>query len=145
MVIKKGDKVTVEYEGKLEDGTVFDTSSHGDHTHPLEFEVGSGQVIKGFDQAVIGMKEGEKKEFSIKSKDAYGDHDPKLKRDVPRSLVSSDQELKPGMTLMMNAPTGQQMPAKILAVDDKKITVDLNHPLAGKKLNFKIKIIDVKK
>ena len=141
MTIKKGDKVSVEYEGKFEDGTVFDSSSHGDHSHPLEFEVGTGQVIKGFDEAVTGMKKGEEKEFSIESKDAYGDHKPELKRDIPRSTLPKDQEPKKGMTLMVNDPSGHQVPVKILGVDDKNITIDLNHPLAGKKLIFKIKIV----
>ena len=145
MVIKKGDKISVEYEGKFEDGTVFDSSSHGDHTHPLEFEVGTGQVIKGFENAVTGMKKGEEKEFSIESKDAYGDHKPELKRDIPRSTLPKDQEPKEGMMLMVKDPSGHQVPVKILAVDDKNITIDLNHPLAGKKLIFKIKIADVTK
>ena len=145
MTIKKGDKVSVEYEGKFEDGTVFDSSSHGDHSHPLEFEVGTGQVIKGFDEAVTGMKKGEEKEFSIESKNAYGDHKSELKRDIPRSTLPKDQEPKKGMTLMVRDPSGHQIPVKIIAVNDKNITIDLNHPLAGKKLIFKIKITDVKK
>ena len=144
MAIKKGDKISVEYEGKFEDGTVFDSSSHGDHSHPMEFEVGTGQVIKGFEEAVIGMKKGEEKEFSIESKDAYGDHKSELKRDIPRSTLPKDQEPKEGMMLMVKDPSGHQVPVKILAVDDKNITIDLNHPLAGKKLIFKIKIADVK-
>lgn len=143
MAIKKGDKVSIDYEGKLEDGTVFDSSSHGDHSHPLEFEVGSGQVIKGFEEAVMGMKKGEEKEFDIEPQDAYGDHNPESKRDILRSSLPPEQKPKKGMTLVINDPSGHQAPVKILAVDDKNITIDLNHPLAGKKLNFKIKIADV--
>ena len=144
MVIKKGDKVSLDYEGKFEDGTVFDSSTHGDHSHPLEFEVGAGHVIPGFNDSVIGMKKGEEKEFSIESKDAYGDYNPELKKDVPREILPKDQEPKVGMGLMMKAQTGQQIPAKIISINDKTITLDLNHPLAGKKLIFNVKVVDIK-
>lgn len=80
MAIKKGDKISVEYEGRLEDGQVFDSSQQGEHSHPLEFEVGAGKIIKGFDQAVIGMKKGEEKEITIESKDAYGEVNPQLNK-----------------------------------------------------------------
>ena len=143
MTIKNGDKVKLDYEGKLEDGTVFDSSTHGDHSHPLEFEVGSGQVIKGFDDAVKGMKKGEEKEFEIEPEDAYGPVKKELKKEVPRDMLPKDQEPKPGMGLMMQAPSGQQIPARVAEVHDDKVVLDLNHPLAGKKLIFKIKIVDV--
>jgi FKBP-type peptidyl-prolyl cis-trans isomerase 2 len=143
MEIKKGSKVTLDYEGRLEDGTIFDTSKHGDHSHPLEFEAGSGQVIKGFDEAVVGMKKGEEKEFEIAKEDAYGEYNEELKRDIPRSVLPKDKEPKAGMTLVMQAPNGQQIPARIDSVDGEKVVLDLNHPLAGKKLIFKIKIVDV--
>lgn len=143
MEIKKGSKVTLDYEGKLEDGTVFDTSKHGEHSHPLEFEAGSGQVIKGFDESVIGMKKGEEKEFSIEPEEAYGQYNSELKKDIPKSALPKGQEPKAGMTLVMQAPNGQKIPAKIDAVDEEKITLDLNHPLAGKKLIFNIKIVDI--
>lgn len=144
MVIKKGDKVSLDYEGKFEDGTVFDSSKHGEHSHPLEFEVGAGHVIPGFNDAIIGMKKNEEKEFSIESKDAYGDYNPELKKDVPKEILPKDQEPKVGMGLMMQSQTGQQIPAKIIAVNDKTITLDLNHPLAGKKLIFKVKVVEIK-
>jgi FKBP-type peptidyl-prolyl cis-trans isomerase 2 len=143
MTIKKGDNVSVDYEGKFEDGTVFDSSTHGDHSHPLEFEVGAGKVIKGFDSAVIGMKKDEEKNFEIKPEDAYGEPRPELKKDFPRTILPADQEPKAGMTMAMGTPDGHQIPVKILEVTTDKIVVDLNHPLAGKKLLFKIKIIKV--
>ena len=143
MAIKKGDKIKVEYTGTLEDGTVFDSSKHGDHFHPLEFEVGEGKVIKGFDEAVIGMEKDEEKKFTIKSADAYGDNNPEAIQKVPRDQLPQDQEPKVGMMLALKAPTGQQFPAKIMEVNDKEITLDLNHPLAGKDLTFEIKIIEV--
>ena len=143
MTIKQGDKVSVEYEGKLDTGEVFDSSKRGEHSNPIEFEVGAGRVIKGFDEAVVGMEKGEEKEFSIPPEQAYGERREELKKDIPRSALPPGQEPKAGMMLMLNTPQGQQFPAKIADVNDEKIVVDLNHPLAGKKLNFKIKVVDV--
>lgn len=144
MTIKKGSTVQLDYEGRLENGDVFDSSKHGDHSHPLEFEVGAGHVIKGFDQAVLGMKEGDEKEFTLKPEEAYGMPNPNMLKKVPRSLLPKDQEPKPGMMLVLGAPNGQQIPAKIAEVNEKEVTLDLNHPLAGKTLIFKIKIVSVK-
>ncbi len=109
--IKKGNKIKVDYEGKFEDGKVFDSSKHKDHSHPLEFTVGEGQVIKGFDEAVIGMKKGEEKEFSIEPKGAYGEHRAELKQKIPKDQLGENlPELKKGMVLMMQTPDGQKMP-----------------------------------
>lgn len=143
MAIKKGDIVKLEYEGRFDDGEIFDSSKHGDHSHPLEFEVGSGEVISGFDKAVMGMKEGEEKEFRIEPEEAYGERDERLKQKIPREIFSSEEELKSGMMLMIKAPNGQQYPVKIVEVGKEEVTLDLNHPLAGKSLNFKIKILSV--
>ena len=145
MIVKKGQRVSVDYEGKFDDGEIFDSSKHGDHSHPLTFEVGSGQVIKGFDDAVLGMKIGEEKQFKISPKEAYGEHNPSLKKSLPKNLLPKNQEPKAGMTIVLNAPTGQQIPAKITHVSKDSITIDLNHPLAGKSLNFKIKLLDIHK
>ena len=139
MAVKKGDKIKVEYTGTLDDGTVFDTSKEKE---PLEFEVGSGQIIKGFDEAVVGMEKGEEKSIKIESKDAYGDPNPELTKKIPREHLPKEQELKPGMMLRLKTPDGRQIPAKITEVTDKEITIDLNHPLAGKSLNFKVKIVE---
>lgn len=142
MPVKKGDKVKVDYTGTFDDGTVFDSSTHGDHSHPLEFEAGAGMVIKGFDDAVIGMEKGDEKEIHLEPKDAYGDPNPQLVQKVPRDQLP-EQELKAGMTLAMKTPEGQQIPITIKEVNDKEATLDMNHPLAGKKLNFKIKLVEV--
>ena len=142
-IINKGSKVKLDYEGRLESGEIFDSSTHEDHSHPLEFEAGSGQVIKGFDDSVMGMKIGEEKEFSIEAKEAYGDYNPSLKTKVPRNALPKDQEPKVGMMLVVGSPDGRQMPVKITDVDKDSVTIDINHPLAGKKLIFKIKIVDV--
>ncbi len=141
MAIKKGDKIKVEYTGMLEDGTVFDSSEK--HGKPLEFEVGSGQVIKGFDAAVIGMEKGQEKEVIIQPDEGYGHPDPKLVKKFPRKQLPKEPEPKEGMMLMVGTPDGRQFPAKIVKVDDKEVSIDLNHPLSGKVLKFKIKIFDV--
>ena len=143
MAIKKGDKVSVDYEGKFESGEVFDSSTHGDHSHPLEFTAGNGQVIVGFDNAVIGMEVGQEKEVKIKPEDAYGDLRPEYQQKIPRNALPQDQEPKEGMTLVMGTPDGKQFPVRISKVDKESVTLDLNHPLAGKTLVFKIKIVKI--
>jgi len=140
MAIKKGDKIKVEYTGTLDDGKVFDSS---EGKPPLEFEVGARKIIKGFDEAVIGMKKGEEKEIKLEPKDAYGDLNPTLVKKVPRDKIPKEPEPKPGMILALGTPDGQQIPARITEVSDTDVTIDLNHPLAGKTLTFKIKVVDI--
>ena len=144
MAVKKGDKVKVDYEGKLDNGEVFDSSTHGDHSHPLEFEVGKGDVIKGFDAAVEGMELNEEKEVEIKPEEAYGERNEQAMQKIPRDKLPPDQEPKEGMMLTLSTPDGKQFPAKINKVDDKEVTIDMNHPLAGQTLHFKIKVIEIK-
>ncbi|MFH1065152.1 MAG: peptidylprolyl isomerase [Nanoarchaeota archaeon] len=139
MAIKKGDKVKVEYTGKLEDGTVFDSS---EGKQPLEFTAGEGQLIKGFDNAVIGMNKGDEKEVKIPAAEAYGEINPQFMRKIPRASLPQDKEPKVNMMLIMSTGNGQQIPARISAVDDKEVTLDLNHPLAGNTLIFKIKVVE---
>ncbi|MCK4589069.1 MAG: peptidylprolyl isomerase [Nanoarchaeota archaeon] len=141
MPIKKGDKVKVDYEGKLEDGTVFDSSEK--HEKKLEFEVGAGQVIKGFENAVVGMEKGQMKEIKIPKAEAYGDVNPQLIKKILRDQLPKEQEPKVGMVLVIKTPEGQQIPAKITEVNEKEVSVDLNHPLAGKDLTFKITVLEV--
>lgn len=144
MEIKKGDTVSLDYEGKLEDGTIFDTSKHKDHSHPLTFKVGENMVIPGFEKEVLGMKIGEEKTFTIKPKDAYGEVREELKRKFPREFIPEEETPKEGMVVLLRSPTGEEFPAKICEVNSKEITLDLNHPLAGKKLIFTIKILEKK-
>lgn len=139
--VQEGDTITVEYEGRLEDGTIFDSSEN--HEEPLQFTVGEGKIIKGFDQAVIGMKVGEEKEVTVPPEQAYGQHNPELIRDLPRNVFPEDQEVKPGMVFMMALPDGRQIPVRIANVGEEKVTVDLNSPLAGKTLTFTIKILNI--
>ncbi len=139
--VKKGDKVSLHYTGTLEDGSVFDTSIK--RNEPLKFTAGSGQVIPGFDKAVVGMKKGEEKKFTLQPADAYGERKPEMTQTVPRKHLPQNHEPKPGMMLVMGAPDGRQVPATITAVTAENVTLDLNHPLAGKALTFDIKIVEI--
>ena len=141
MAVEKGNTVKVDYVGTLEDGTEFDNSQK--HGHPLEFEVGSGKVIKGFDDAVMGMDVGAEKQFTLNPKEAYGEPDPNLIKNVPRDLLPKDQEPKVGMVLGIGLPSGQQVPATVTDVQDDHIMIDMNPPLAGKTLTFKIKVLQI--
>jgi len=142
MKVEKNKLVTIEYEGKFEDGEVFDSSEK--HGKPLDFVTGIGMVVPGFDNAVIGMEKGEEKEVTIEPKDGYGEYNEELKKDIPRDLLPKGQEPKAGMMLGMQTPDGRQIPAMIKEVTGDKIVIDVNHPLAGKKLFFKIKVVDIK-
>ena len=139
-IVKKGDKVKVEYTGKLADGNVFDTS---DGKGPLSFEVGAKQVIPGFDVQVEGMKNGEEKTFTLSVENGYGPQRDELKQEIPRDKLPKDPEPKEGMMLMMTAPDGKQIPAKIAEVKEDKVIIDINHPLAGKELTFTVKVVGV--
>jgi FKBP-type peptidyl-prolyl cis-trans isomerase 2 len=138
--VKKGDRVKIEYTGKMADGEVFDSSKGRE---PLSFEVGSGKVIPGFDKAVEGMELNEEKTVTIKSEDAYGPVRKEAVQEFPRDKLPKDPEPKEGMMLILTAPDGRQIPAKIAKVEKDKVSVDLNHPLAGKDLTFEIKIVGI--
>ncbi len=142
MTITNGDKVTLDYEGRFEDGEIFDSSKHEDHSHPLTFTVGEHQVIPGFENAVIGMKIEEEKEFSIPPEEAYGMPDDRLFQEVPMNVLPSDPEPQVGMTLVMQTPQGN-IPAMISEIKEDSVILNLNHPLAGKTLIFKIKVLKV--
>src|SRR5919112_1348525 len=117
---QKGDTVQVHYTGKLTDGQVFDSSAGGD---PLEFEVGSGQVIKGFDDGVQGMSVGDKKQIEIEVEDAYGERIEPLVQTVPREGLMLDTEPQVGMTLVMQLPDGNQIPVAVTEVTEDSITL----------------------
>jgi len=142
MAVKKGDTVHIDYVGTLEDGKEFDSSKK--HGKPLEFVAGSGMVIKGFDQAVIGMKKGEEKTFTLPPEEAYGERREELVRKVPRSQLPPDHEPEVGMLLGVSLPNGMQIPGMITEVGPKEVKIDLNPPLAGKTLTFKITIVGIK-
>jgi peptidylprolyl isomerase len=139
MEIKEGSKIKVDYEGRFEDGTVFDASEK--HGQPLEFEAGKGMVVPGFDKAVIGMKVGEEKEVTLQPEEAYGQPNPKAIQKVPKDKFPA--EAKEGMMIGIPLPNGQQIPAKIEKIGDTEVTLDMNHPMTGKVLIFKIKIVSI--
>jgi peptidylprolyl isomerase len=137
MAVKNKDKVKVSYEGRFENGEVFDsTQNHGGE--PLSFIAGEGMVVKGFDDAVIGMELNEEKEVIIKPADGYGEINSKAIQKVPKELMP--KEIKAGMQIGLPTENGEMIPAKITDVSEKEVTIDLNHPLAGKTLIFKIKL-----
>jgi FKBP-type peptidyl-prolyl cis-trans isomerase 2 len=144
MPVENGDTIKVNYEGKLDNGEIFDTSQHGEHNHPIEFTVGEHQVIKGFEDSVIGMEIDDEKNISIQAKDAYGERRDELEREFPREEIPFQNEPKEGMFVSLRTPDGKEFSAKIIKVTPDKITLDFNHPLAGKRLNFKIKLVEIK-
>ena len=140
-VIKAGDTVRIHYKGTLSDGAVFDTS---EGREPLEFTVGSGQIIPGLDRALPGMSVGEEKTVEIASADAYGAKNPDAMQAVPRAHVPDEIPLEIGTQLQVQTPEGQVMPVVIADVTDEVVTLDANHPLAGQDLTFEISVVDVK-
>lgn len=137
---KAGDNVRVHYTGKLDDGTQFDSSAGRE---PLEFALGSGQVIAGLDKAVQGMAVGENKSVRIEAEEAYGPREEQLVQDVPKSALPEDIQPAVGMPLQARGPDGQAMTLVVTAVAEESITVDANHPLAGKALNFDIELVKI--
>jgi len=136
---QKGDTVHVHYTGRLADGHVFDTSEDGD---PLEFEVGAGEVIKGFDEGVEGMSVGDKKRIEIESAEAYGERVEGLVQTIPREGLNLDTEPLPGMILGMQLPDGNQISVTITEVTEDSVTLDANHRLAGEKLIFDVERVE---
>ena len=135
-----GDTVHVHYTGKLDDGTVFDTSEGRD---PLAFTVGSGQVVPGFDEAVSGMQVGDSKTVRIGPGDAYGEHREDLILDVPTEQLPEGLEPEVGMELGLRGQDGQTMPVRVASVGAEAITLDANHPLAGKSLTFDVTLVSI--
>ncbi len=136
----KGDTVRIHYTGRLDDGTVFDSSEGRD---PLEFEVGAGQVIPGFDASVEGMEAGEEKTVTIPADEAYGPRNDQLVLHIPRDNLPPDLNPEPGQELVMQTADGQRFPVVVTAVGEDGIDVDANHPLAGKDLTFDIQLVEV--
>lgn len=139
-VATKGNTVKVHYTGKLKDGTIFDSS---ESREPLEFTLGDGNMIKGFDAAVQGMNVGDDKSVTIPSDEAYGEKKDEMLVDIPRTQVPADIKPEVGMDLSIQNQQGQPMPVKVIHVDEEKITLDANHPLAGQDLIFDIKLVEI--
>jgi peptidylprolyl isomerase len=137
---KNGDTVKIHYSGTLNDGTQFDSSQGRE---PLEFGLGAGQVIPGFEKAVEGMSVGESKSFTIPPEEAYGAHRAELVQDVPKTALPEDLTPAVGMQLQGTGGNGQTMNLVVTEVKDEAITVDGNHPLAGQDLNFEIELVEI--
>jgi len=137
---KAGDKVKVHYTGKLENGDVFDTS---EGREPLEFTLGQGMVISGFDTGVSGMSIGDKKSITIEPAEAYGDRRPDLEVSIKKNVIPADIEPKEGLQLQMQNPEGQLINVVITEVNDEEVLLDANHPLAGKILVFDIELVEI--
>lgn len=138
--VKEGDVVKVHYTGKLTSGEQFDSSVGRE---PLEFTVGAGQMIKGFDAAMSGMSLGEKKTINIAPEDAYGTRSEEAIIQFPRENVPADMQLEPGMTLTLSNQMGQPVPVIVVEVQQDVIILDANHFLAGQELIFDIELVEI--
>lgn len=139
-MIETGQKVKIHYTGTLDDGKQFDSSAGRD---PLEFEMGAGMVIPGFETGVADMAVGEKKSIHIPSAEAYGERREDMVMEVERAQLPEGLEPEVGMGLQMQGPQGQAIPVQITAVAEEAITIDANHPLAGQSLNFELDLVEV--
>ena len=137
---KKGDTVKIHYTGRLQDGSVFDSSSDRE---PLQFTIGNGKVILGFDEAVTGMKVGEKKTAEIPCKKAYGERNASMVMVVDRKQVPAELDPEVGQRLEMGGPTGELLTVHVVAVNDENVTLDANPPLAGEDLTFDLELVEI--
>ena len=138
--IKNGDTVKVHYTGTLDNGEVFDSSLQRD---PLQFTLGQGQLIPGFEKAVIGLGVGDVTTANIPSVEAYGEHNPQMEVTVEKSQLPEGMTPEVGMQLQLNQPDGQPIPCVITKIEGEMVTIDANHPLAGKDLTFNIEIVEI--
>jgi FKBP-type peptidyl-prolyl cis-trans isomerase 2 len=138
--VKSGDKVKVHYHGKLRSGETFDSSNGRE---PLEFTVGGGQVIKGFDQGVTGMQVGDKKTVEIPVQDAYGEKQQEMIIEFPKSQFPPDMNPEEGMQLQMSNGAGQNFNVTVVEVKEDSVVLDANHPLAGEDLIFDIELVEI--
>ena len=137
---KAGNTVQIHYTGTLQDGSVFDSSDGRD---PLEFQLGSGQIIPGLDSAIDGMAAGEQTTVTIPAADAYGDYQDEARQTIPREQIPADIPLDVGTMLQMQTPDGNAVPVQVAEVTDDAVTLDANHPLAGKDLTFAVEVVSV--
>lgn len=138
--VRNGDKIKVHYRGTLDDGTVFDSS---EGREPLEFEVGSGMVIPGFDKGVMGMTVGQKKTINIPVDEAYGPVQEEMYMEFPIDRFPADMKPEVGMSLNMTNGSGQAIPVVIAEVQEEAVILDANHPLAGEDLTFELELVDI--
>mgnify|MGYP003580697283 CR=1 FL=1 len=138
--VKSGDTVQVHYKGTLKDGTLFDSSEGRD---PLQFEVGKGMVIKGFDDALLGMSIGDKKTVDIPVEQAYGQANPEMVMEFSKSDFPADMAPEAGMQIHLSDNMGNNFPTLIKEVKDETVVIDANHALAGKDLIFEIELVAI--
>lgn len=138
--VKQGNTVRIHYTGKLDDGTVFDSSVGRD---PLEFTLGKEEVIPGFEKAVIGMQPGETRTTTIAPEEGYGDYQDDMVFEVERARLPVDMEPEIGTELRVRTPDDSMIPVVIVDVNDDKVTIDANHPLAGRDLIFDIELVEI--
>jgi peptidylprolyl isomerase len=137
---KNGDKVRVHYTGSVDDGTVFDTSKNRE---PLEFTLGETGIIPGFQEIVVGMNPGDSKKDTIPSEKAYGPHRDEMVMDVERDKLPENLELEVGQHLQLSRSDGQVIPVHVTKLDEDSVTIDANHPLAGKDLTFEVDLLEI--
>ena len=137
---KKGDTVKIHYTGRLQDDSEFDSSSGRE---PLQFSIGKGQVIPGFEDAVTGMKAGEKKTVEIPCDKAYGERDPSMVLVVDKQHVPAEINPEVGQRLEMGGPSGELIVVNVIEVNDENVTLDANPPLAGEDLIFDIELVEI--
>lgn len=138
--VKDNDKVSVHYTGTLDNGEVFDTSKDRE---PLSFTVGQGQMIPGFENAVKGMGLNETKSVTIAPEDAYGELRPEMVQEISKEQLPPDLKPHVGQQLASQLPSGEQIVVTVKEIGDENITIDANHPLAGKELNFEIEVVEI--
>ncbi len=137
---KSGDTVRIHYTGTLLDGSTFDSS---EGREPLEFVVGSGQIIPGLDTAIPGLTVGDKKEVNVPCQEAYGPINPEMRQAIPREGIPDEVPLEIGIQLQMQSPDGQVLPVTVVELDEATVTLDANHPLAGQDLIFNIEVTSI--
>lgn len=139
--VKEKDTVKVHYTGKLADGQVFDSSRERE---PLEFTLGQGQIIPGFEKGLLDMEVNQSKTLKIPVAEAYGERNEELIQTVPKGELPEEIKPEVGMNLMSRTPDGREIPLVVTEVEEASITVDANHPLAGKELTFEVELIEIK-
>lgn len=137
---QKGDTVRVHYKGTLVDGTEFDSS---EERGPIDVEIGGGRIIPGFEEALVGMSQGETKSVTIEPEQAYGQHSPELMHKVERARVPANIDLEVGLALQASDQEGNPLNLVVVDFDEATVTLDANHPLAGEELSFELEIVEI--